>query len=98
MEFVQAFLQQHRDHAAELSPPQSSSPKASSSESDTQPLEESTTYSVSVPLPPLSPNAKFDLDAMFSAQFEASLAGAIGSFDRFDECGELTEGPCVSLS
>jgi hypothetical protein len=85
MEFVQAFLQQHRDHAAEPSPPQSSSPKASSSEWNIQPPEESTTYSVSVPL---LPNAKLDLDAVFSAQFEASLAGAIGSFDRFDECGE----------
>lgn len=48
----------------------------------------SATYSVSVPIPGLSPDAKFDLDAVFAAGFEAGLAGAVGGFDPFDESGE----------
>ncbi|RXW17788.1 hypothetical protein EST38_g8065 [Candolleomyces aberdarensis] len=44
-------------------------------------------YGPPPPPPPALPDAKFDLDAVFAAGFEAGLAGAVNGFDPFDDCG-----------
>ncbi|KAF5332122.1 hypothetical protein D9611_008182 [Ephemerocybe angulata] len=81
MELVQALLQQQQAQSGSGS---AGGPMQSPGEHGA-----TATYSVSLPVPALSPDAKFDLDAVFAAGFEAGIAGAVGGFDSFDEADSL---------